>query len=178
MLSLCGIMVVVDIVNRVVKLGRHTHLFSPPTRITQYLEGILSVSVGVLIRVNHELDAAFNTVLIMTLRNSVEDGVDDFINPVFSNIYNGINKAMLHVLIVGINFCSCYCMSCIALLYNCIDYLLDERTSGSTSVTAATFSSISAKKANCSRACANICSCSSAILYCSSSSRLLTLSFS
>lgn len=62
----------------------------------------------------------------MTLRNSVEDGVDDFINPIFSNIYDGINKAMLHVLIVGINFCSCCCVSCIALLYNCIDYLLDE----------------------------------------------------
>ena len=62
----------------------------------------------------------------MTLRNSVEDGVDDFINPIFSNIYDGINKAMLHVLIVGINFCSCCCMCCIALLNNCIDYLLDE----------------------------------------------------
>ena len=109
---------VVVIVNRVVGFGHHTKLFSPPTRITQYLEGILGVSVGVLIRVNHELDATFNTVLIMTLRNLVEDSVDNFINPVFSNIYNSINKAMLHVLIVGINFCSCCCMCCIALLNN------------------------------------------------------------
>ena len=62
----------------------------------------------------------------MTLRNTIEDSVNNFINPIFSDIYDGINKAMLHVLFVRINFCSCCNMCCISLLYNCIDYLLDE----------------------------------------------------
>ena len=84
------------------------------------------MSVGVLVRVNHELDAAFNTMLLLAFTNLVENSVDYFINPVFTDVNNGINKAMLHVLIIRINLCSCCYLCCITLYYNCIDYLLDE----------------------------------------------------
>ena len=82
--------------------------------------------MGVLVRVNHELDAAFNTMLLLAFTNLVENSVDYFINPVFTDVNNGINKAMLHVLIIRINLCSCCYLCCITLYYNCIDYLLDE----------------------------------------------------
>ena len=86
--------------------------------------------MGVPIGVHHELDAAFNTVLL-TFGHLIEDGVDYLINAILTDCDDSLNHAMLHIDIVWINLCICsghylkYSLIS-TLYYNGVHYLVHE----------------------------------------------------
>ena len=79
------------------------------------------MTVGVLVRVHHELNSTRDTLLVVS-RQSGKDCVEDSLEFIFVHVHESFDHTLLNIIIVRVHSWCCVT----SLIYNCVNNLFNE----------------------------------------------------